>query len=240
MIHPQPRQLPIRLSVIVPVYDEVATIAEILGKVRTQKIDDVDIEIVVVDDGSTDGTCEFLDENPELYDVLLKNSKNLGKGGAVKRALAAATGEYVLFQDADLEYDPSEYARLLTPVLRFGADVVMGSRFLAPTWTRVSYFWHKVGNKIITIWFNILFNTTWTDVYSCYLMFRRDLVPPESLRTMRWQQHAEILGKACLGGKRFYEVPISYNGRSYDEGKKIRWYHTLVVLFTILRVRIFH
>lgn len=240
MIHYTPRRLPIRLSVIVPVYNEIATIAEILGKVRTQKIDDVDIGIVVVDDGSTDGTREFLDENPELYDVLLKNPENLGKGGAVKRALAAATGEYVLFQDADLEYDPSEYARLLTPVLRFGADVVMGSRFLAPTWTRVSYFWHKVGNKIITTWFNMLYNTTWTDVYSCYLMFRRDLVPPESLRTMRWQQHAEILGKACLRGERFYEVPISYNGRSYDEGKKIRWYHTLVVLFTVLRVRIFH
>lgn len=240
MIPPQPSRLPIHLSVIVPVYNENATIAEILGKVRAQKIDDVDIEIIVVDDGSTDGTREFLDENPELYDVLLKNPKNLGKGGAVKRALAAATGEYVLFQDADLEYDPSEYARLLTPVLRFGADVVMGSRFLSPTWTRVSYFWHKVGNKIITTWFNMLYNTTWTDVYSCYLMLRRDLVPPESLRTMRWQQHAEILGKACLRGERFYEVPISYNGRSYDEGKKIRWYHAIVVLFTILRVRVFH
>lgn len=229
-----------RLSVIVPVYNEIATVGQVLSKARTQKIDDVEIEIVVVDDGSTDGTREFLAESPELYDVFLKNPINLGKGSAVKSALAVATGDYVLFQDADLEYDPSEYAQLLFPVLFFDADVVSGSRFLAPRWTRVSYFWHKVGNKIITTWFNLLYNTTWTDVYSCYLMFRRDLVPPEDLRTIRWQQHAEILGKACLRGKRFYEVPITYNGRSYEEGKKIHWYHILVVLFTMLWVRIFH
>lgn len=230
---------PLRLSVILPVYNEISTIAEILAKVRAQKSNNVYIEIVVVDDGSTDGTREFLNENPELYDVFLKNPRNLGKGGAVKRALTVATGDYVLFQDADLEYDPSDYAKLLTPVFRYDAQVVMGSRFLAPLLTREFYFWHKVGNRIITSWFNTLYNTKWTDTYSCYLMFQRDLVSPEDLRTMRWEQHAEILGKACLRSKRFYEVPISYNGRSYNEGKKIHWYHVFVILFTMLRVRFF-
>lgn len=227
-----------RLSVVVPVYNEVNTIAEILSKVRAQAIDEVEIEVVVVDDKSTDGTRELLAQSPELYDIFLENPKNLGKGGAVKRALAAATGDYVLFQDADLEYDPDEYVDLLAPVLNFEADVVMGSRFLAPRWTRVFYFWHKLGNFCITNCFNLLYNTTWTDVYSCYLMFRRDLVDPDELLTLGWQQQAEIIGKVCRRGKRFFEVPISYNGRSYEEGKKIRWYHILGVLSTMLRVRL--
>jgi hypothetical protein len=114
----------------------------------------------------------------------------------------------------------------------------MGSRFLAPRWTRVFYFWHKLGNFCITNCFNLLYNTTWTDVYSCYLMFRRELVDPDELRTLGWQQQAEIIGKVCRRGKRFFEVPISYNGRSYEEGKKIRWYHILGVLSTMLRVRL--
>lgn len=240
MAESQTQKKSIRLTVIVPAYNERTTIGEILHKVRTQKINGAEIEIVVVDDGSNDGTREFLDENPYLYDLFLKNPRNLGKGGSVKRALEATSGDYVLFQDADLEYNPADYKMLLTPVFNFEADVVMGSRFLAPSCTRVFYFWHKVGNKIITTWFNMLYNTTWTDVYSCYLLFKRDLVSPEELRTMRWQQHAEILGKACLRGKQFYEVPISYNGRSFEEGKKIQWYHTLVVLFTMLKVRILH
>ena len=231
---------PVRLSVVVPVYNEVATIGEVLQRARAQEVTNVVIEIIVVDDGSIDGTRDFLDRNPHLYNILLKNPKNLGKGGAVKNALQVATGDYVLFQDADLEYDPTEYQDLLFPVLRFDADVVIGTRLTGTKWTRVYYFWHKVGNTIITTWFNILYGTTWTDVYSCYLLFRRDLVPVESLCTMGWQQHAEILAKACLRGKKFYEVPVSYNGRTYEEGKKIHWYHALTVLLTILRFRIFH
>ncbi len=228
-----------RLSIIVPVYNEIATIEEILRRVRAQVIDDVQFEVVVIDDGSTDGTRQLLDKNPSLYDVFLKNPRNLGKGGAVKEGLTAATGDYVLFQDADLEYDPSEYSKLLTPVTRFRADVVMGSRFLAPAWTRIFYFRHKVGNLVITTWFNLLYNTTWTDVYSCYLLFRRDLVMSQKLRTTGWEQHAEILALSCLRGERLYEVPISYNGRSYDEGKKIQWYHFFRIFLTMVRVRVF-
>ncbi len=227
-----------RLSVIVPAYNEVTTILSILEKINSLDLDGVDIETIVVDDGSTDGTREILGQNPGFYSQLIKNEKNLGKGGAVKRGLDAATGSHVLFQDADLEYDPGDYGCLLGPVFRFDADVVMGSRFLAPSWTRVFYFWHKLGNSLITLWFNILHNTTWTDVYSCYLLFRRDLVTSDDLRTTGWAQHAEILSRACARGKKQYEVPITYNGRSYDEGKKIRWYHTLGVMFTMLWVRI--
>ena len=229
----------LKVTVIVPAYNEVKSIGEILGRVRAQKIENVELEVIVVDDASTDGTREFLEKNPALYDLLLTNPENLGKGGSVKKALARATGGYVLFQDADLEYDPADYAQLLYPVLNFKADVVMGSRFLAPKWVRVSYFWHKIGNLSITFWFNLWNNTTWTDVYSCYLIFRRDLVSPQDLRTTRWQQHAEILGTACNRGRRCFEVPISYNGRTYAEGKKIRWYHVVTVLFTIARVKLF-
>ena len=228
----------IRLSVIVPAYNEIPTIEKILTRIREQKIQDVEIEIVVVDDGSTDGSREFLSENPSLYDTLLENPQNLGKGGAVKRAIEVSSGEYILFQDADLEYDPADYGKLTFPVLNFEADVVMGSRFLAPAWTRIFYFWHKVGNGVITNWFNLLYNTTWTDVYSCYLMFRSNLLRADELQTVGWEQHAEILGKVCLRGTRCYEVPISYDGRSYDEGKKIRWYHMLPVLSTMMRVRL--
>lgn len=228
----------IRLSVIVPAYNEIATIEKILTRIREQKIQDVEIEIVVVDDGSTDGSREFLSENPSLYDTLLENPQNLGKGGAVKRAIEVSSGEYILFQDADLEYDPADYGKLTFPVLNFEADVVMGSRFLAPAWTRIFYFWHKVGNGVITNWFNLLYNTTWTDVYSCYLMFRSNLLRADELQTVGWEQHAEILGKVCLRGTRCYEVPISYDGRSYDEGKKIRWYHMFPVLSTMMRVRL--
>ena len=227
-----------RLSVIVPTYNEAPTILQILEKIDNLELPEVDIEVIVIDDGSTDGTMELLSRNAHLYSRLIQNEKNLGKGGAVKRGLEAATGAYVLFQDADLEYDPVEYAGLLDPVIRFEADVVMGSRFLAPSWTRVFYFWHRLGNGLITLWFNMLHNTTWTDVYSCYLMFRRDLIESTDLRTVGWEQHAEILGKVCARGSKLYEVPINYNGRSYDEGKKIRWYHTLGVLLTMLRVRI--
>ena len=115
----------------------------------------------------------------------------------------------------------------------------MGSRFLAPEWTKVFYFYHKIGNKLICLLFNLLFNTTWTDIYSCYLLFRRSLIDPKKLKTLGWEQQAEILGNICLQKPELYEVPINYNGRSYEQGKKIRWHHTFKVLFTIIKTRIF-
>ena len=229
----------LKLSVIVPAYNEEATIVQVLEMVRAQEVTGVAFEVVVIDDGSKDRTIELIEARPELYDHLVKMPKNGGKGAAVKAGLAAAGGDYILFQDADLEYDPAEYGKLLEPVLNHNADVVIGSRFVAPRYTRVFYFWNKVGNRMITLFFNILNNTTFTDIYSCYLMYRRNLVSPDQLKTAGWQQHAEILSIACQNGKTLYEVPISYHGRTIEEGKKIRPHHVFSVFWTIFVRRFF-
>lgn len=225
------------LTILIPAYNEEKTILEILRRVAAQEIDGVRFEVVVVDDGSQDQTVELLEQNPDLYSKLIKRPRNGGKGAAVKAGLMEATGDYVLFQDADLEYDPGEYVKLLKPVLDFGADIVMGSRLVAPPYTRVSYFWHKVGNWFITLIFNVLNNTTFTDIYSCYLLYRRDLFAPEDLKTEGWEQHAEILTRAAKKTDNMYEVPISYHGRSYAEGKKIRPWDAVSVIWAILRWR---
>lgn len=227
----------IRVSIVVPAYNEEATILSILEKVRQQRVDGVAFEVIVVNDASSDGTLGRLESRPDLYDRLVSHRQNGGKGAAVKSGLRAATGEYVLFQDADLEYDPAEYAKLLLPVLRFDADMVLGSRFLAPLYTRVHYLWHKIGNKAITGVFNVLFNTTFTDLYTCYVLFRRGLIVADELRTEGWEQQAEILCLVVRRSRTHYEVPIAYHGRTYDEGKKIRAHHALGVLWTIVRTR---
>lgn len=228
----------IKLSVIIPAYNEQATIIQLLEAVAKQSVEGVKLEIVVVDDGSKDKTVELLESRPELYTNLIQQPQNGGKGAAVKAGLKQASGDYVLFQDADLEYDPKDYAQLLQPVLRFDADIVMGSRMVGSPITRVSYFWHKAGNWFITFFFNILNNTTFTDVYSCYLLYRRSLVDADELTTEGWEQHAEILTRAVKAGTGFYEVPISYYGRTYDEGKKIRAHHVIPVLWTMLTKRL--
>ena len=228
-----------KVSIIVPAYNEEATILRILGRVAAQQVDGVEFEVLVIDDGSTDRTVELLEQAPELYTKLIKRPRNGGKGAAVIAGLKEAAGDYVLFQDADLEYDPAEYGRLLKPALEFGADIVMGSRLVASPCTRVSYFWHKLGNRLITFVFNILNNTTFTDVYSCYLLYRRDLVDPEDLVTEGWEQHAEILSRAVAKASSMYEVPISYYGRTYDEGKKIKARHAIAVVWTIVWRRLF-
>ncbi len=229
----------IKLSVLIPAFNEEATAIELLETVRDQSIDGVSIEMVVVDDGSTDRTAELVESHPNLYDQFVKLPKNLGKGGAVKAGLEVVTGDYVLFQDADLEYDPNEYAALLKPVLRFDADIVVGSRIIAPEFTRVHYFWHKVGNQLITLAFNLFNNTTFTDIYSCYLMYRRDLLEPATLVSDGWDQHAEILSRIVRRAEVIYEVPISYHGRSYAEGKKIRGTDAISVVWMIFKRRLF-
>lgn len=229
-----PQERSIRLSVVIPAYNEERTILKVLNAVRAQRIDGVSIEVVVVDDGSKDRTRELLSANPSLYDELVLQPRNTGKGGAVCAGLAKATGDYVIFQDADLEYDPSEFARMMMPVLRHGADVVMGSRLMAPPYTRVHYFWHKVGNQTLSLVFNVINNTTFTDIYSCYLLFRRSLLDPRELTTFGWQQQAEILSIIVDRGTVFYEVPITYHGRTYAEGKKIRASHAISVFWTII------
>ncbi len=227
------------VTVIVPAYNEQATIIKLLTEVRQQKVDGVQFEIVVIDDGSTDGTGALLESNPRLYDKLIRQPRNMGKGAAVLAGLKGSTGQYILFQDADLEYSPSYYKVLLYPVQTFGADIVMGSRFMAAQYVRVQFFWHMIGNKFITTLFNMFFNTTFTDIYTCYLLFRRELVNPSELVSRGWEQHAEILCRAVQRAKAIYEVPISYQGRSYEEGKKIKAIHAWPVVLMIIRRRFF-
>ena len=229
----------LKLSIIVPAYNEEATIIPILELVNAQELESIDLEVLVVDDGSSDRTLELLEALPSLYSNLIKMPKNRGKGVAIKAGLEQASGEYVLFQDADLEYSPAEYTKLLRPVFEFNADLVMSSRFSAPEFTRVAYFWNKLGNRLITLFFNILNNTTFTDIYSCYMLFRSDLVPPSALKCTGWDQHAEILSVARYKARNIYEVPISYHGRTFEEGKKIRPHHVISVFWTILVRRFF-
>jgi len=230
----------IKLSILVPAFNEENTIIEILEKVSKVEIEGVKKEIIVIDDCSLDKTLSLLEKNKNLYDLLIRMKQNSGKGAAIKEGLKKATGNYILFQDADLEYDPLDYKKLIEPVLRFNADLVIGSRLLSSQLTRVYYFWHKVGNKFLTFLFNVLNNTTFTDIYSCYVVFKANLVDAESLSTSGWEQQAEILSKVVASSKSFYEVPVNYYGRTYEEGKKIRPYDAISVILTIISKRIFH
>ncbi len=229
----------IRISIIIPVFNEEKTIIKLLEKVNNVNLDGIDKEVIIIDDCSTDNTPLLLEKNKKFFNHLIKLKINSGKGAAVKQGLLQATGKYVLFQDADLEYDPQDYVKLVEPVLRFDADVVMGSRLSASQLTRVYYFWHKLGNRFITFAFNVFNNTTFTDIYSCYLLFRRCLINPNNLETSGWEQQAEILSKVVANGKSFYEVPINYYGRTYAEGKKIRAHNAISVLLTIILKKFF-
>lgn len=233
-----PSPLDPSLTIIIPAYNESATIACVLDAILKYNPDVH--EIIVVDDGSRDSTAAVVTQyalgHPQVH--LIRQPQNRGKTEALKTGFAASSGQIVIVQDADLEYDPADYAKMMKPVLDFGADVVMGSRFLAPDCTRVFYFWHLLGNRFITLLFNVMNNTTFTDIYSCYLMYRRNLVDGGRLKSSGWEQHAEILSTAVGNGKVFYEVPIGYHGRSYGEGKKIKAWHIIGVLAMIVRARL--
>jgi len=228
-----------QLSIIIPAFNEENTILELLKKVNNQRNKDYDLEIIVIDDNSTDSTKKLLESNPALYTKFISLEKNLGKGGAVREGLKIANGSYILFQDADLEYNPEEYVKIINIIENFNADIIIGSRFLSPEYTRVHYFFHKLGNKFITGLFNVIYNTTFTDIYSCYLCFKRELVDPTKLKSNGWSQQAEILSTAVNNSKIFYEVPISYSGRTFEEGKKIKARHTLSVIYMIIKKRLF-
>jgi len=228
-----------QLSIIIPAFNEENTILELLKKVNNQRNKDYDLEIIVIDDNSTDSTKKLLESNPALYTKFISLEKNLGKGGAVREGLKIANGSYILFQDADLEYNPEEYVKIINVIEKFNADIIIGSRFLSPEYTRVHYFFHKLGNKFITGLFNVIYNTTFTDIYSCYLCFKRELVDPTKLKSNGWSQQAEILSTAVNNSKIFYEVPISYSGRTFEEGKKIKARHTLSVIYMIIKKRLF-
>ena len=229
----------IKISIIIPVYNEERTIIDVLEKVNQQKIDSILTEIIVINDGSKDCSLELLKNNPKLYTKLINLEKNKGKGGAVRDGLKSAVGDYILFQDADMEYDPSEYEKLLKPVIKFDADIVMGSRLMSSSLTRQGgYARNRIGNNFITSLFNLLNNTKFTDIYSGYLIFRRSNITPNKLRTDGWEQQAEILSKIVKNSSKIYDVPIAYYGRTYEEGKKIKPKDVFKIISTIIGEKI--
>ncbi len=225
-------------SIIIPVFNEERTIIKILNELEKVNFSKFKKEIIVIDDGSTDETSKILDENKHLYDLLFKNENNLGKGAAIKLGISKSNGQYIVFQDADLEYDPNDLLKFEKVFLNFNADGIIGSRFNYDKYTRSHSILNKIGNYLLTFVFNILYNTTFTDIYSCYFGFKRDLINPDKLKSGGFVQHAEILSKVIKAGKKFYEVPINYNGRNFSEGKKIRFYHFFPVLFQIILRRL--
>jgi len=208
------------LSVVIPVYNEAATIASIIELVRAVPVQK---EIIVVDDCSTDGTRDVLAEIGGDDLILLRHERNRGKGAALRTGIAGARGDFVLIQDADLEYDPHEYPKLLQPLLSGRADVVFGSRFSGGESHRVLYFWHAVGNKLLTLLSNMFTNLNLTDMEVCYKVFRREIFETIQIEEDRFGFEPEITAKVARLGCRVYEVGISYAGRTYEEGKKIGW-----------------
>jgi glycosyltransferase involved in cell wall biosynthesis len=223
-----------KVSVIVPLFNEEKTIIKVLKKIYDIKKNYKELEIIVVNDGSTDGSKKLLDENNDLYDVLISYDKNKGKGHAVKNGIKSANGKYIIFQDADLEYDPIDFIKFFKIIDKFEPDLIIGSRFNYSDYTRSHLFFNKIGNICITFIFNLFYQTTFTDVYSCYACFKRKLIDHDNLKSSGFEQHAEILCKVVKKGKIFYEVPINYNGRTHDEGKKIKFYHIFSVFYRIV------
>ena len=220
------------LSIIVPVYNEERTIINVLEKIKNNS--SKEYEVIVVDDGSTDKTKELLKNNNHLYDKIITNESNKGKGYSVKKGILNSTGSHIIFQDADLEYNPSEFNKFEKIFKNFDADGIIGSRFVYSEFTRSHNILNKIGNTLLTFIFNVLYNTTFTDIYSCYFSFKKELIDANNLKTEGFEQHAEILCKVIKKGNKFYEVPISYNGRNASEGKKIKARHFFSVLFQII------
>ncbi|MDD5747682.1 MAG: glycosyltransferase family 2 protein [Actinomycetota bacterium] len=224
-----------KLSIIVPAYNERRTIQEILRRVRTVDLGPIEKEIVVVDDGSDDGTSDILRLEEDSTTRVIYKRKNEGKGAAIRTALPQTTGELIIIQDADLEYDPEDYKTLLTPILKKKAEVVYGSRFTGEH--RNMFFWHMVGNKFLSLVTNILFNTTLTDMETGYKFFTREALSGIEIESDRFEFEPEITAKLLKKGIRIYEVPISYAGREYWEGKKITWKNGIGALLALIKYR---
>ena len=223
-----------KLSIIIPCYNEKSTIREVIDAVLAAPYDDK--EIIVVDDCSKDGTKEVLLEEIEpLVHQILFHKVNQGKGAALRTGIQAATGDIVLIQDADLEYDPQEYPNLVEPILRNKADVVYGSRFMGSQPHRVLYFWHSVGNMVLTILSNMFTNLNLTDMETCYKVFRREIIQGISIKENRFGFEPEITAKIAKLECRIFEVGISYYGRTYKEGKKIGWKDGFRAIYCIIK-----
>ncbi len=222
------------LSVVIPCYNEVGTIREIVERVRQSAV--AKKEIIIVDDCSTDGTREILrGELSGLVSKVIFHDVNQGKGAALRTGFAAVTGDIVVVQDADLEYDPAEYPRLIDPILRHKADIVYGSRFIGGDAHRVVYFWHMVANRVLTLMSNMATNINLSDMETCYKVFRRDVIQSITLEENRFGIEPEITAKLAKKKYVFYEVGISYFGRTYEEGKKIGLKDAFRALYAILK-----
>ena len=227
----------ILISILIPSFNEEKTILNVLNRISKTIDPSINYEVVVINDGSTDNTLELLEQNKNLYNQLITYERNYGKGNAVKKGLEVSKGKYIFFQDADLEYDPIDINKFIKLIKRFEPDLIIGSRLNYSEYTRSHNILNKFGNKFITFIFNLFYNTTFTDIYSCYACFKKDLLNEKNLKTKGFEQHAEIICKVIKKGNKFYEVPISYNGRTHEEGKKIKFYHIFAVLFRIVTER---
>jgi glycosyltransferase involved in cell wall biosynthesis len=224
-----------KLSVIIPVYNERNTIQEVLRRVRQVDLGDIDKEIIVVDDGSTDGTHDILSMEGDSTTRIEHHQQNQGKGAAISTGIKLVTGDLVIFQDADLEYDPEDFRRLLDPVLKGKAEVVYGSRFTGER--RNMLFWHFLGNRFLSFLTNLLYNTTLSDMETCYKLFKREIIQDIEIKSKRFDVEPEVTAKILKKKIRIYEVPISYAGRELEEGKKITWHDGLPALWALIKYR---